>query len=267
MKISFYKYQGTGNDFVIVDNRDGNFDSNNIKLVSFLCHRRMGIGADGLMLLENHHSEEVDFTMRYYNSDGNEASMCGNGGRCIAAFAVHIGAVKNADNFCFEAVDGMHIAKYENGIVSLQMTDVNNIKIDNHHFFLDTGSPHYVSHRSNIDEINIVKLGSEIRYSEDFKPGGTNVNFVEEINDNHIKVRTYERGVEDETYSCGTGVVAAAISTFTKNNKGKSFNIDVKGGQLKVNFEGDAKSGFTNIWLIGPATLVFKGSISVDSKQ
>ncbi|MGQ1783504.1 MULTISPECIES: diaminopimelate epimerase [unclassified Saccharicrinis] len=263
MQIEFYKYQGTGNDFVIIDNRNGNFDSQNNDLVSFLCHRRMGIGADGLMLLENHSSPKVDFTMRYYNSDGNEASMCGNGGRCIAAFAVHIGAVKFADKFDFEAVDGMHTARYNDGIVSLQMTDVNSIDIKDGYHFLDTGSPHYVTHKKDIDNFDIVKFGREIRYSDTFKPGGTNVNVVEEVAPDHIKVRTYERGVEDETYSCGTGVVASAISTFVKNNECRDFNIDVKGGKLQVWFEGDAEAGFRNIWLTGPATFVYKGSISV----
>ncbi|WP_066631174.1 diaminopimelate epimerase [Labilibacter marinus] len=263
MKIDFCKYQGTGNDFVIIDNRDGNFDSKNTDLVSFLCHRRMGIGADGLMLLENHPSKDVDFTMRYYNSDGKEASMCGNGGRCIAAFAVKIGAVTKPEEFYFEAVDGMHVAKYNDGIVSLQMTDVKEISNGENYYFLDTGSPHYVSHKSKIDTIDIKKDGSEIRYSDTFKPGGTNVNFVEEIAPDHIKVRTYERGVEDETYSCGTGVVASAISTFVRNNECKDFNIDVKGGKLQVWFEGDSKVGFNNIWLTGPATFVFKGSIEV----
>jgi diaminopimelate epimerase len=262
-KIKFYKYQGTGNDFVIIDNRDGKFDSQNVQLVSFLCDRRMGIGADGLMLLEKHDSNGVDFTMRYYNSDGNEASMCGNGGRCIAAFAVHQNAVKNPDEFLFEAVDGMHVAKYKDGIVSLKMIEVADINKGNGYYFLDTGSPHYVSHQNNIDNIDILKEGSKIRYSDTFKPGGTNVNFVEELNENHIKVRTYERGVENETYSCGTGVVASAISTFVKNKKCKDFNIDVKGGKLEVNFEGNESDGFTNIWLIGPATFVFEGEINI----
>lgn len=264
MKIEFFKYQGTGNDFVIIDNRDRKFDRNNYDLVSFLCHRRMGIGADGLMLLEKHDSPDIDFTMRYFNSDGKEASMCGNGGRCIAAFAVHQKAVKNPNEFYFEAVDGLHIAKYNNGIVSLKMSDVNQIEIGDKFFFLDTGSPHYVSHAPQIDNINLVKTGREIRNSDQFKPDGTNVNFVEEISDNHIKVRTYERGVEDETYSCGTGVVASAISTYVKNNKSSSFHIDVKGGKLEVNFEGNKKDGFKNIWLIGSATFVFKGQIDTN---
>ncbi len=263
MNIDFYKYQGTGNDFIIIDNRDSKFDSQNIELVSFLCHRRMGIGADGLMLLENHDSPEVDFTMRYYNSDGKEASMCGNGGRCIAAFAVNIGVVNNKENFCFEAVDGMHKAKYCNGIVSLLMSNVNQIDINNSYYFLNTGSPHYVTFNNDIEAIDIVKTGSEIRYSDKFMPNGTNVNFVEELEGNKIKVRTYERGVEDETYSCGTGVVASAISTYAKNKLSKSYQIDVKGGKLEVHFEGDITKGFNNIWLIGPTTFVFKGSIEI----
>ncbi len=264
MQIDFYKYQGTGNDFVIIDNRNGNFDSQNIQLVSFLCDRRMGIGADGLMLLENNDKPGIDFTMRYFNSDGREASMCGNGGRCIAAFAVHQKAVSNNDKFLFDAVDGLHEASYNNGIVSLKMTNVDSITNGNGYYFLDTGSPHYVAHMNDIDSVNIVNYGSEIRYSDQFKPGGTNVNIVEVLTDSHIKVRTYERGVEDETYSCGTGVVASAISTFVKNNKSKTFDIDVKGGKLKVNFDGDVSNGFTDIWLTGPATFVFKGSIEIN---
>ncbi|MCW3807612.1 diaminopimelate epimerase [Plebeiibacterium marinum] len=263
MQINFYKYQGTGNDFVIIDNRNGNFDSKNVQLVSFLCDRRMGIGADGLMLLENNINPDVDFTMRYYNSDGREASMCGNGGRCIAAFAVHQNSVKTPDNFIFEAVDGMHEASYSNGIVSLKMINVDTIEKGSDYFFLNTGSPHYVTHQNQIDDMDIVTKGAAIRYSDAFKPGGTNVNFVEELAHNHIKVRTYERGVEDETHSCGTGVVASAISTFEKNAQTKEFDIDVKGGKLKVTFDGDSQTGFKNIWLTGPATYVFKGSIEV----
>ncbi|SMO43257.1 diaminopimelate epimerase [Saccharicrinis carchari] len=264
MQVDFYKYQGTGNDFIIIDNRNGNFDTKSTSLVSFLCHRRMGIGADGLMLLESNDSEKVDFTMRYYNSDGKEASMCGNGGRCIAAFAVRIGAVTNADEFYFEAADGMHVAKFKNDIVSLKMIDVSHIDSGEGYYFLNTGVPHYVTHRNNIADIDIVNNGSKIRYSATFKPDGTNVNFVEQQSHNQIKVRTYERGVENETYSCGTGVVASAIATFVKNKQEKFFDVDVKGGRLQVHFEGDEKSGFSNIWLIGPATLVFEGKVELE---
>ncbi len=269
MNITFYKYQGTGNDFVIIDNRNGNFDSSNTKLVSFLCNRRMGIGADGLMLLENHPDKDIDFSMVYFNSDGKEASMCGNGARCITAFAVHLNAVKNTKNIIFLAADGMHEASYDNGIVSLKMIDVASISINEHFFFLNTGVPHYVTHQPKIDNIDIKKQGAEIRYSKEFAPDGTNVNFVEQLDTNHIKVRTYERGVEDETYSCGTGVVASAISTYLKDKKCQNFNVDVKGGKLQVSFEGDENKGFQNIWLIGPATFVFKGEtteLQVESK-
>ncbi len=263
MKLHFYKYQGTGNDFVIIDNRDGHFDSGNVKLVNFLCDRRFGIGADGLMLLENNSQDGIDFTMRYFNSDGNEASMCGNGGRCIAAFAVHQKAVSNPDNFSFDAVDGLHEACYKDGIVSLKMTNVDTFKQGDNYYFLNTGSPHYVKHMSDIDNTDLIQLGREVRYSEAFKPGGTNVNIVEEITDNHIKVRTYERGVEDETYSCGTGVVASAISTYIKNQKSKEFDIDIKGGKLQVKFDSDGTQQFNNIWLTGPATFVFEGNIEI----
>ncbi len=263
MELHFYKYQGTGNDFVIIDNRDGHFDSQNVKLVNFLCDRRFGIGADGLMLLENNKNEGIDFTMRYYNSDGNEASMCGNGGRCIAAFAVHQNAVSNADKFTFDAVDGLHEATYNNGIVSLKMTNVDSYNQGEDYFFLDTGSPHYVNHQKDIENIDLITIGRKVRYSDQFKPGGTNVNIVEQLNDHHIKVRTYERGVEDETFSCGTGVVASAISTFIKDKKSKAFDIDVKGGKLNVKFETTDGLQFQDIWLTGPATYVFEGNIEI----
>jgi len=264
MNISFYKYQGTGNDFVIIDNRNGHFDSKNVKLVNFLCDRRFGIGADGLMLLESNADANIDFTMRYYNSDGNEASMCGNGGRCIAAFAVHQDAVVNKDKFYFDAVDGLHEASYNNGIVSLKMTNVDHITEAENHYFLDTGSPHYISHQKKVDETDIVNFGREIRYSEAFKPGGTNVNIVQEVAADHIKVRTYERGVEDETLSCGTGVVASAIATYMKNKECMDFNIDVKGGRLNVSFTTENDKNFSEIWLTGAATFVFKGEIEAN---
>nr|WP_321451802.1 diaminopimelate epimerase [uncultured Carboxylicivirga sp.] len=258
--IEFYKYQGTGNDFVIIDNRNNHFDGSNTETVRFLCDRRFGIGGDGLMLLENH--SEYDFTMRYFNSDGNEASMCGNGGRCIAAFAVHLNIVPANTTFQFMAVDGLHEAKYEDGIVSLKMIDVNSIDIKDDYTFLNTGSPHFVQFHDSVDQLDINKLGSEVRYSDTFKPGGTNANFVHFINDNSIKVRTYERGVENETLACGTGVVASAISAHLKRKNVKEFNVDVLGGKLKVSFE-PKENGFTNIWLVGPATFVFKGTIEV----
>ncbi len=262
MKVTFYKYQGTGNDFILIDNRTGRFDSKNEQLVSFLCDRRFGIGADGLMLLEEH--DKYDFTMRYYNSDGKEATMCGNGGRCIAAFAVHQDIVKTPSHFRFMAVDGLHEAEFDNETVSLKMTDAGEVDIKNDHAFLDTGSPHYVIFVKDNSTIDIVKEGSKIRYSEEFKPiGGTNVNFVQIIDDKTIKMRTYERGVEDETLSCGTGAVASAISTAIKQGYGNSFTVKVPGGELKVKFEMEENNRPHNIWLIGPAKFVFKGEIEI----
>ena len=257
--IEFFKYQGTGNDFIIIDNRQLSFDSSNVKLVSFLCDRRFGIGGDGLMLLENH--SKHDFTMRYFNSDGNEASMCGNGGRCIAAFAVEQGIISTPDNFSFMAVDGIHHAAYDNGIVSLKMIDVTTVDIQDNYTFLDTGSPHYVTFTNTINAINIVEEGKAIRYSDTFKPDGTNVNFVQLHEGNNISVRTYERGVEDETFSCGTGVVASAISAHLKKPDLSDFNINIKGGALRVHFTIEEPLIFKDIWLVGAATFVFKGQI------
>lgn len=259
--IDFYKYQGTGNDFVIVDNRSLTFDAENIELISFLCDRRFGVGGDGLMLLENH--PDYDFTMRYFNSDGREASMCGNGGRCIAAFAVEQGIVTTPDNFSFMAVDGLHHASYEKGMVSLKMIDVDRVDIQEQYYFLDTGSPHYVTFISDLDKLDIVSEGKRVRYSETFQPSGTNVNFVQIEDQDTIRVRTYERGVEDETLSCGTGVVASAISAHLNTGGPTSFNIIAKGGQLKVHFQKTNDQSFKDIWLTGPATFVFKGQIEV----
>jgi len=262
MQLSFYKYQGTGNDFIIVDNRTSQFDSNNKQNVSFLCDRNFGIGADGLMLLEDH--EKYAFTMRYFNSDGKEATMCGNGGRCIAAFAVHAGIVKHPERFEFMAVDGIHEAKYKDGIVSLKMSDVDTINISTGYMFLDTGSPHYVTFVNDNSSIDVLSKGRAIRYSKEFeKTGGTNVNFVQQTDDHTIKMRTYERGVENETLSCGTGAVASAVSTAIKQGYGNNFTVKVPGGELQVSFELDKNLRPHNIWLTGPAEFVFKGEIEI----
>jgi len=262
MNTTFYKYHGTGNDFILIDNRDRHFDSNDTKTIKFLCDRHFGIGADGLMLLEEH--DELDFTMRYFNSDGNEATMCGNGGRCISAFAVHSGLIKDPGHFRFMAVDGIHEAKYSDGIVSLKMSDVNNITYNKEYLFLDTGSPHHVSFVEDIDKSDVFNSGRKIRYSEKYvKQGGTNVNFVEQTDADSIKVRTYERGVENETLSCGTGVVASAISAAVRQGFGNHFKVEVRGGVLSVDFELDNDKKAKNIWLTGPATFVFKGEIDI----
>jgi diaminopimelate epimerase len=258
MKYIFYKYQGTGNDFVMIDNRQQIFDKNNAKRIAFLCDRRFGIGADGLILLENH--ETLDFKMEYYNADGNESSMCGNGGRCITAFAKHLGVITNKASF--EAIDGLHHATVEtDGIVKLQMQNVNTIENHNTHVFLNTGSPHHVQLAKNLKELDVKSKGCKIRYAEPYNEEGSNVNFVDKISNTIFSVRTYERGVEDETLSCGTGVTAVALAMHYMGETEKNLmTLNTEGGQLKVSFENEGDS-YKNIWLIGPATQVFKGEI------
>ena len=257
MTIKFSKYQGTGNDFVMIDNRDKSFEKNNNKLIEKLCDRRFGIGGDGLILLEN--SNEYDFRMVYFNSDGHEGSMCGNGGRCCVAFAKQLGVI--SDETRFIAVDGEHEATVKDGLVNLKMSDVSFISKTDKYYYLNTGSPHHVEFSENVSEINIKDKGAKIRYGAPYFDEGTNVNFAEKINSNTIKVRTYERGVEDETLSCGTGVTAVAISAYAEelieNNK---VNIEVEGGKLEVSFNKDS-NGFKNIFLKGPATFVYDGKI------
>lgn len=252
--MKFYKYQGTGNDFVMIDNRDLQFlkDKNHIEK---LCDRRFGIGGDGLILLEN--DEKSDFKMVYYNSDGNESTMCGNGGRCIVAFAHFLDIFEEKTQFV--AIDGLHDAEIKNGIVKLKMIDVETINQDNENFVLDTGSPHFVKFVNDIENFDVYNNGHAIRNSEAYKKEGINVNFVEKISENEIFVRTYERGVEDETYSCGTGVTAASL-VFLKDKNQKYVNVKVLGGNLKVYAEQKGNS-FINVWLEGPAKQVFKGKI------
>jgi len=255
MKLPFYKYQGTGNDFIIIDNRNESFPKNDIQLISKLCDRRFGIGADGLLLLENH--DKLDFTMVYYNADGNLGSMCGNGARCIVHFANHLGIIN--DKAVFEAVDGSHAASIENGIVSLKMNDVRDVNVLDTHVFLDTGSPHHVQMVTNLEEYDVENKGSYIRNTT-YGKEGSNINFVEAIDDNTFAVRTYERGVEAETLSCGTGVTAVAIALFeTQKTASDKVELSTKGGILKVKFN-KAERSYTEVYLEGPATLVFKGT-------
>jgi len=261
MEINFYKYQGTGNDFIMIDNRNNAVTLTN-EQVAFLCHRRFGIGADGLILLES--EPGFDFRMVYYNSDGNQSSMCGNGGRCITAFARQLNLI--TDKAKFSATDGTHEATIdENGMVSLKMQDVKSMEPGEDFFYLNTGSPHYVKLVEDVENYDVFNEGRKIRNSERFREAGTNVNFIEK-QDEQIFVRTYERGVEDETFSCGTGVTAAALVAAVKGiSSGKnSCLIKTKGGTLEVSFEKVLEQNFYNIWLKGPAVLVFKGSVSID---
>jgi diaminopimelate epimerase len=243
---------------VIIDNREGKILLTTDQ-VKFLCDRRFGIGADGLMLLNS--LDGYDFQMMYYNADGRVSSMCGNGGRCLTRFAYDMGIHK--DNFHFLAVDGEHEASLaENGWINLKMKNVNGI--DNHHgdFVLNTGSPHYVKSVGDVMNMDVFEEGRHIRYSKDFAAEGINVNFVEPT-DKRIIVRTYERGVEDETFSCGTGVSASAL-VFAHNENGfNRVDIQTKGGQLAVEFEKKSDHVFENIWLCGPAVFVYKGVIDL----
>lgn len=260
MTYTFYKYQGTGNDFIIIDNRDMSFNRNDNTLVAKLCDRRFGIGADGLMLLQN--KPGYDFEMVYYNSDGNESSMCGNGGRCIVAFAHKLGLLNEKARFT--AIDGDHEAILKVSQVSLKMADVNEIEKNGDFYFLSTGSPHYVKFVKDVEHYNVFEEGKKVRYNERFKEKGTNVNFIEKQN-NLLFVRTYERGVEGETYSCGTGVTAAALIAALTGTATSAENCAIKtlGGNLNVRFNRKSENSFDNIWLEGPATFVFKGEITL----
>lgn len=260
MTLTFYKYQGTGNDFVIIDNRQAILSKNNTKLFARLCDRKFGIGADGLMLLELPENEEDDFTMVYFNADGNESSMCGNGGRCLVAFAAFLGVIK--DKATFTAIDGKHIAEIKDGLVYLQMQNVSEIEEYDAHLFLDTGSPHHVTLVDGLEDYDVENIGREIRNGAPYFEAGSNVNFVEKKNGNVFAVRTYERGVEDETLSCGTGVTAVALSMHaTKLTDKNAVNVHTQGGKLKVTFQNTEK-GYENIFLIGPAEQVFKGEFT-----
>ncbi|MBA3900661.1 MAG: diaminopimelate epimerase [Bacteroidetes bacterium] len=262
--LNFSKYQGTGNDFILIDNRDLSVNISSANIAA-LCHRRFGIGADGLMLLQN--KTGYDFEMIYFNADGNQSSMCGNGGRCIAAFAAYLGIIK--DKGTFWAIDGEHPVEIKENkqsemLVSLKMIDVTKIKSGNDYFVLNTGSPHYILFTDNVEQINVIKQGKEIRNSSSFIKEGINVNFVE-IKSNSIKMRTYERGVEDETFSCGTGATAAGIAAIFsgKLTNTESVQVQVPGGNLKVHFSKTGTEGFSDIWLEGPATFVFTGKIEI----
>jgi len=260
MQLEFYKYQGTGNDFVMIDNRSEFFPKENVQLIAHLCDRRFGIGGDGLILLEN--DSETDFKMVYYNSDGNQSSMCGNGGRCLVAFAKKLNVI--SDSCTFIATDGLHHASVANdGIVSLQMIDVSKVKIAEDYVFLNTGSPHHVQLVDDLENYNIKENGAAIRYGSLYGAAGSNINFVKKINEDTFALRTYERGVEDETLSCGTGATAAAIAmNATGKTNSTSIHLNVEGGKLEVSFDKKDEK-FTNVFLKGPAEFVFRGVIEV----
>ncbi len=260
MTTTFFKYQGTGNDFIILDNRDNQLPQLTIKQIKKLCDRRFGIGADGLMLLGK--KEDCDFEMIYFNADGRESSMCGNGGRCLTKFAARQGILKST--YHFKAIDGMHEAEIDmNDIVRLKMQDVNKVEKHSSYLILNTGSPHFIKFTTDIMNVDVVETGREIRYSQAFAAEGINVNFVETLDQDSIYVRTYERGVENETLSCGTGVTAAALLSAHNDNGFNRVEIKTPGGRLSVEFNKIDDEHFENIWLCGPAELVYQGEIEI----
>ena len=239
MIAEFYKYHGTGNDFVLIDNRSLGFDKNNIKFISKICSRHTGVGADGLILLEN--DNQYDFKMIYFNSDGKQTSMCGNGGRCIISFANKLNIIDNKATF--SAIDGIHEGIINKDIIKIKMNKVSIIHEAHNGCILDTGSPHFVKFCKSINNINVFESGRELRNNKE---------------NSSIKVRTYERGVENETLSCGTGVIASALSAYSKGLVDTNrIKINTLGGELFVSFE--FNNVYDNIWLEGPATEVFKG--------
>lgn len=263
-KIKFHKYHGNGNDFILIDNRDQKITFDSDREVAFLCDRRFGIGGDGLILLEP--SGMFDFRMVYYNADGKEGSMCGNGGRSIVAFAANLGLISGKTTF--EAVDGIHEATFHkttdnNYYVALMMNDVARIEKNHSDYILNTGSPHYVIFVEDARLTNVVEEGKKIRYNSIFTDKGINVNFISK-NEGLFHMRTYERGVEDETFSCGTGSVAVALCLELEGlaPSGNEVKLNTKGGELTVRYERSGK-GFSDIHLCGPATYVFEGLITI----
>jgi diaminopimelate epimerase len=261
VQINFYKYQGAGNDFILIDNRNNIVKNIDKQAVAKICDRRFGIGGDGLMLLEN--EPGFDFKMVYYNADGNEGSMCGNGGRCIVAFAKHLGIITDMTKFL--ATDGVHHAKISEAgnWVSLQMIDVADINNDGEAYVLNTGSPHYVKLTSDLESKDVYNEGYAIRNNDTYKQDGINVNFVEKNGDGYF-VRTFERGVENETYACGTGVTAVALAMAKHDHQTGTITTPIKvlGGNLNIRFDYDGET-FSNIFLEGPAELVFEGEITI----
>ena len=256
MPVNFFKYQATGNDFVIIDNLTNFFNKNDTKLIARLCDRRFGIGADGLILLES--SSDFDFKMIYFNPDGRESSMCGNGGRCIVSFARRLGIIK--DTTFFIAIDGPHEAKIEASQISLKMQDVKSIENKAGGIILDTGSPHYVSMCKDLDNLNVQIEGSKIRNTSPFLEDGINVNFVDPIDSENFAIRTYERGVEGETLSCGTGATAVAIAMHaSQKTNSNCITLQTQGGDLEVQFRSKDAS-YVDVWLRGSVRYVYEGT-------
>lgn len=257
MTLNFEKYQATGNDFVMIDNRRQLFPKENFSLINRLCHRQFGIGADGLILIEE--TPRANFAMLYFNADGAPGSFCGNGSRAATRFAKSLGLIKNEGSLL--AYDGLHKTKIDENVITMSMANVQNGSQVLNGTFIDTGSPHYVESREDLESIDVFTEGNKLRHHEEFKPGGANVNFIEIIAKDHIKVRTFERGVENETLSCGTGVTASAM-TAAREIGPHTIKVDTLGGELEIQFE-KTDAGFENVYLIGPAKKVFSGKMEI----
>lgn len=255
--VNFEKYQGTGNDFIMIDNRDLIFPADDRSLIGSLCHRKFGIGADGLILIQNHPA--YDFEMIYYNPDGTQ-SLCGNGSRCAVRFSQALGIIQKSTTF--KTIEGPLYAEIRNQRVHLKMPDVKGMDYFGEDLFINTGSPHYVRFVSDAERTDVYQEGKSIRYSSDFHPLGTNVNFVQKTGKQTIYVRTYERGVEDETLSCGTGVTASALAVGSREGKDHIY-IRTRGGDLEVSFKQAGNGVFKDIYLIGPAEKVFSGRVEI----
>lgn len=256
MTIAFHKYQGTGNDFVMIDDREMQFPEENRELIGYLCDRKMGIGADGVILIQPHPT--LDFRMVYFNPDGSR-SLCGNGSRCAIAFAQALGIIDTRTTF--ETTDGVHDAYITDDTFHFHLFDVKSVARIDTDFFINTGSPHHIRLVADVSATDVVKVGRKIRYSDAYAPAGTNVNFLQK-QENGIRVRTYERGVEDETLSCGTGVTACALAAHFLGYQ-SPVAIQTQGGNLTVSFTAGADGSFTNVYLSGPAKKVFEGQIEV----
>jgi len=260
MLVKFFKYHGAGNDFIMIDCRQSEESFFNMENVKFLCDRHLGIGADGLILLLNDH--KTDFRMKYFNSDGNEGTMCGNGGRCITLFAADLSIIKAKT--LFSGIDGTHLAEIiRPGVIKVKMIEVKEVKELHDGYFVNTGSPHFVTFRNSISGIDVFSEGREIRHQSRFENEGANVNFVEQVSEDVFRMRTFERGVENETLACGTGAVASAISSHYRQKTVKnSYTVYAPGGTLYVSFIFQ-NNCYTEIWLQGPAKFVFKGEITI----
>jgi len=256
MHLTFHKYQATGNDFIIIDNRKYIFPKQKSTLIAKLCDRKFGIGADGVILIEQ--AVKANFEMVYYNPDGSQ-SFCGNGSRAAVKFAQSLGMINGSGTFV--ASDGVHETNLSGELIQIKMADVQNGRKVLNGTFIDTGSPHYIEFVNKVDKLDIVNEGKKLRYAEEFEPNGSNINFVEILEHGKIKVRTYERGVENETLSCGTGVTASALAAVDAG-LGDDFKINTRGGELHV-WLSATESGYANIWLEGPAKQVFAGEISI----